>query len=102
MKFALKFKLPKWERPKPEVPYVSNPIISELETVDFTALTAERRRDVLLRIKHATEAIAADRRRNPAILTDRIRLQRMWVEYFKINQTVPAGDDVGGRSFVLA
>ena len=100
MKFAFKFKLPKWERPKPEVPYVSNPLIGELEAVDFAALTAERRRDVLTRIKHATTAVASERRRNPAILTDRIRLQRLWVDYFRIDQTVPPGQDVGaGLSF---
>ena len=95
MKFAFKFKLPKWERPKPELPYVSNPMIAELEKIDFAALTAERRRDVLVRIKHAAISVAEDRRRNPAILTDRIRLQHMWVQYFKINQTVPPGQDEG-------
>ena len=95
MKFAFKFKLPKWEKPKPEVPYVSNPMIEELEKLDFTALTAERRHDVLLRIKHSAAAVAEDRRRHPAILTDRIRLQRLWVDYFKINQTVPPGRDEG-------
>ena len=97
MKFALKFKLPKWERPKPEVPYVSNPLIGELETIDFASLTAERRRDVLARIKHAATAVASERRRNPAILTDRIRLQRLWVDYFRISQSVPPGEDKGDR-----
>ena len=103
MKFAFKFKLPKWEKPKPEVPYVSNPMIEELEKLDFVALTAERRHDVLLRIKHSAAAVAEDRRRNPAILTDRIRLQRLWVNYFKINQTTPPGEDAGeSLSFALS
>jgi len=95
MKFAFKFKLPKWEKPKPEVPYVSNPMIDELEKLDFAALTAQRRQDILLRIKHSTAAVAEDRRRNPAIMTDRIRLQRLWVDYFKIDQTIPPGQDDG-------
>lgn len=95
MKFAFKFKLPKWEKPKPEVPYVSNPMIDELEKIDFAALTARRRQDVLMRIKHSAAAVAEDRRRNPAIMTDRIRLQRLWVDYFKIDQTIPPGQDEG-------
>ena len=95
MKFAFKFKLPKWEKPKPEVPYVSNPMIDELEKLDFASLTAQRRQDILLRIKHSTAAVAEDRRRNPAIMTDRIRLQRLWVDYFKIDQTIPPGQDEG-------
>jgi hypothetical protein len=103
MKFAFKFKLPKWEKPKPEVPYVSNPMIDELEKLDFAALTAERRHDILLRIKHSTAAVAEDRRRNPAIMTDRIRLQRLWVDYFKIDQTTPPGQDEGDSlSFALS
>ena len=103
MKFAFKFKLPKWEKPKPEVPYVSNPMIDELEKLDFAALTAERRHDILLRIKHSAAAVAEDRRRNPAIMTDRIRLQRLWVNYFKIDQTTPPGQDEGDNlSFALS
>ena len=103
MKFAFKFKLPKWEKPKPEVPYVSNPMIDELEKLDFVALTAERRHDILLRIKHSAAAVAEDRRRNPAIMTDRIRLQRLWVDYFKIDQTTPPGQDEGDSlSFALS
>jgi len=95
MKFALKFSMPKWERPKQEAPYISNPLINELEKVDFASLTTERRQDVLRRLKLACAAIAEDRRHQPAILSDRIRLQKMWQDYFKIAQTTPAGDNLG-------
>ena len=78
MKFALKFSMPKWERPKQEAPYISSPLINELEKVDFASLTTERRQDVLRRLKLACAAIAEDRRHQPAILSDRIRLQKMW------------------------
>lgn len=95
MKFAFKFSMPKWERPKQEAPYRPSPIISELENIDFASLTAERRQDVLHRLKLACADIAEDRRHQPAILTDRIRLQKMWQDYFKIAQTSPAGDNQG-------
>ena len=95
MKFALKFSMPKWERPKQEAPYISNPLINELEKIDFASLTAERRQDILHRLKLACAAIAEDRRHQPAILSDRIRLQKMWQDYFKIAQTTPAGDNLG-------
>ena len=95
MKFAFKFSMPKWERPKEEAPYISNPLINELEKVDFASLTAERRQDILHRLKLACASIAEDRRRQPAILSDRIRLQKMWQDYFKIAQTTPAGDNLG-------
>ena len=95
MKFALKFSMPKWERPKQEAPYISNPLINELEKIDFASLTTERRQDVLRRLKLACAAIAEDRRHQPAILSDRIRLQKMWQDYFKIAQTTPAGDNLG-------
>ncbi len=95
MKFALKFSMPKWERPKREAPYISSPLINELEKVDFASLTTERRQDVLRRLKLACAAIAEDRRHQPAILSDRIRLQKMWQDYFKIAQTTPAGDNLG-------
>ena len=95
MKFAFKFSMPKWERPKQEAPYISNPLINELEKVDFASLTAERRQDILHRLKLACASIAEDRRHQPAILSDRIRLQKMWQDYFKIAQTTPAGDNLG-------
>ena len=95
MKFAFKFSMPKWERPKQEAPYISNPLINELEKIDFASLTAERRLDILHRLKLACADIAEDRRHQPAILSDRIRLQKMWQDYFKIAQTTPAGDNLG-------
>jgi len=95
MKFAFKFSMPKWERPKQEAPYISNPLINELEKVDFASLTAERRQDILHRLKLACASIAEDRRHQPAILSDRIRLQKMWQDYFRIAQTTPAGDNQG-------